>query len=166
MKPIQLAKEALETDDKNYVRLVQDAIDNVLKKEAKYDDKVRFEGKLAKVKPEGKAVIVGDLHGDIESLIHILKETKFIEKADKNEDFLLIFLGDYGDRGTFSAEVYYVVLKLKLMYPDKILLMRGNHEGPQDLPVILMICPHSLGQDLANLEAKRTGLRQKFLITF
>ena len=70
-------------------------------------------------------IAVGDLHGDIESLVHILREIDFIKKASENEDFLLVFLGDYGDRGTFSAEVYYVVLKLKLMYPDKILLMRA-----------------------------------------
>ena len=140
MKLEELTKEAIETDGRNYIMLIENIIEDVLKNETKYNDKIRFEGRMARVKPEGKAVIVGDLHGDIESLIHILKETKFIEKADKNENFLLIFLGDYGDRGTFSAEVYYVVLKLKLMYPDKILLMRGNHEGPPDLPVY----PHDL----------------------
>jgi len=140
MKLEQLTKEALETDSKRYISLVKDVISNVLNKEVEYNSKIRFEGRLAKVKPEGEAVIVGDLHGDIESLIHILKETNFIEKANKNENFLMIFLGDYGDRGMFSAEVYYIVLKLKLMFPDKILLMRGNHEGPRDLPVY----PHDL----------------------
>ncbi len=140
MKLEQLTKEALETDSKRYISLVKDVVNNILDKEVKYNGKIRFEGRLAEVKPEGEAVIVGDLHGDIESLIHILKKTNFIEKANKNENFLMIFLGDYGDRGMFSAEVYYMVLKLKLMFPDRILLMRGNHEGPRDLPVY----PHDL----------------------
>jgi protein phosphatase len=52
----------------------------------------------------------------------------------------LIFLGDYGDRGEFSAEVYYTVLKLKLQHPAQIVLMRGNHEGPEDL----LASPHDL----------------------
>ena len=141
MKLEQLTKEALEIDGKRYIALIKEAINDVLKKETEYlSDKMRLEGRLAIIKPEGEVIICGDLHGDIESLIYILKETKFIEKANKNEDFLIIFLGDYGDRGMFSAEVYYVVLKLKLMFPDKILLMRGNHEGPRDLPVY----PHDL----------------------
>ena len=95
---------------------------------------------MAKINPEGEASIVGDLHGDIESLIYILKDVKFLEKAEKDEDFLMIFLGDYGDRGQYSAEVYYVILKLKLMFPDKIVLMRGNHEGPEDL----LAYPHDM----------------------
>jgi protein phosphatase len=52
----------------------------------------------------------------------------------------MIFLGDYGDRGEYSAEVDYVVLKLKLMFPDRVILMRGNHEGPADL----LAYPHDL----------------------
>ena len=137
MKLERLAKEALEINGRKYKSLIEEAID-FLGKEADYGDKIKFYGKMAKVKPEGEIIAVGDLHGDIESLIHILKETQFLEKA--NENFLLVFLGDYGDRGTFSAEVFYITLKLKLMFPDKILLMRGNHEGPKDLPVY----PHDL----------------------
>jgi protein phosphatase len=49
-------------------------------------------------------------------------------------------LGDYGDRGEYSKEVYYSVLRLKLLFPEQIILMRGNHEGPEDL----MPSPHDL----------------------
>jgi protein phosphatase len=58
----------------------------------------------------------------------------------ENSDHLLIFLGDYGDRGPFSAEVHYIVLKLKLLFPKQVILMRGNHEGPVDLQAV----PHDL----------------------
>ena len=59
---------------------------------------------------------------------------------DQSDDAFVIFLGDYGDRGPYSAEVYYTVLKLKLLFPEQVVLMRGNHEGPDDL----MADPHDL----------------------
>jgi protein phosphatase len=49
-------------------------------------------------------------------------------------------MGDYGDRGIHPVEVYYIVLKLKLLFPKRVVLMRGNHEGPEDL----MPSPHDL----------------------
>ena len=92
-----------------------------------------IEGRLVSLAPLGEAAIVGDLHGDLVSLIKILENSRFLKKAQKGENFKLIFLGDYGDRGLASPEVYYVVLKLKQLFPDSVFLMRGNHEGPEDL---------------------------------
>jgi protein phosphatase len=74
---------------------------------------------------KGKLIVVGDLHGDLESLYSIIKKSNFGEK-----DFLL-FLGDYGDRGENSPEVYYSVLSLKIKSPERVFLLRGNHEAPQ-----------------------------------
>lgn len=71
-------------------------------------------------------IVVGDLHGDLESLEHILKQ-------DDNSKF--IFLGDYGDRGEQSIEVIYTVMKLKTLYPNKFILIRGNHEFPPNMSV-------------------------------
>ena len=92
-------------------------------------------GRLAQMEPSGRAIVISDLHGDLESLLHIMKDSQFIEDTANLDETILIFLGDYGDRGEYSVEVYYTVLKLKLLFPENVILMRGNHEGPEDLSV-------------------------------
>ena len=64
--------------------------------------------RLVKLEPLGEALVIGDLHGDLESLVVILQTSRFIEKMEKTEEATLIFLGDYGDRGDKSAEIYYI----------------------------------------------------------
>jgi len=96
--------------------------------------------RLVMLEPIGEALVVGDLHGDLDSLILILQKSRFIEKMEKDKDATLIFLGDYGDRGDKSIQIYYLILKLKLSYPGQVVLLRGNHEGPKNLEA----SPHDL----------------------
>jgi len=130
---------AMKTSPNEFLKLVENTI-QLLAKENGHVRSLRITGKLVRAPPTGKAIIVGDIHGDLESLIYILKNSQFMEKAGEGEDILLIFLGDYGDRGLHSPEVYYVVLKLKELFPERVVLMRGNHEGPDDL----LAYPHDL----------------------
>jgi protein phosphatase len=134
-----IVKESKAVQSDGFVKIVENAID-LLRGESGRLGNLNVSERLVKLEPLGEAMVVGDLHGDIESLITILKNSDFMQKMTKRKDAILIFLGDYGDRGAYSAEVYYTVLKLKLAFPEQTVLLRGNHEGPEDL----LASPHDL----------------------
>ena len=93
----------------------------------------RIRNALIELEIPENLVIVGDLHGDLKSLLLILREIKY-ENFLANANNKLIFLGDYVDKGTNSIEILQNILYLKCRYPDSVVLMRGNHEAPIEFP--------------------------------
>jgi diadenosine tetraphosphatase ApaH/serine/threonine PP2A family protein phosphatase len=69
----------------------------------------------------GKVGVVGDLHGDLHTLQALQKIADF--KSD-----LIVFLGDYADRGHHGVEVIRAVSTLREEHPDNVVLLKGNHE--------------------------------------
>jgi protein phosphatase len=138
-----IVKEAFESSCEEFQKLVEET-QSILSSEQGQIGNLQILGRLIKINPTGNALIIGDLHGDLESLIHILEESKILKRMQDASDQIGVFLGDYGDRGPLSPEVYYTVLKLKLHFPRQIVLMRGNHESPKDL----MASPHDLPRQL------------------
>jgi diadenosine tetraphosphatase ApaH/serine/threonine PP2A family protein phosphatase len=134
-----VVKESKAVQSGGFVKTVEKAI-GLLRGESGRIGNQTVTERLVKLEPLGEALVIGDLHGDLESLISILQSSGFTRKIASSKDATLIFLGDYGDRGEYSAEVYYTILKLKLAFPEQVVLLRGNHEGPDDL----MASPHDL----------------------
>ncbi|MCS7124459.1 MAG: serine/threonine protein phosphatase [Candidatus Bathyarchaeota archaeon] len=135
----QTVKEALSASCRDFCRLVEEAT-SLLQSENGRIGNLDVLGRLVKLEPVGEALVMSDLHGDLESLIDILEDSQFFQKMSQDPNAVAVFLGDYGDRGPYSAEVYHVVLRLKLQFPRQVVLLRGNHEGPEDL----MASPHDL----------------------
>jgi hypothetical protein len=101
--------------------------------------------------PDSKSpglIMIGDTHGDYTTTRSALYEFFFesIDNITPKEEKHVLFLGDYLDRppgdcenGSFVNIMY--VLALKMLYPDRVTLLRGNHESfelipcpPWDLP--------------------------------
>ena len=71
---------------------------------------------------EAPLQIVGDIHGQFLDLLRLF-EFKGLPPAAS-----YLFLGDYVDRGQSGLECMFLLMALKVKHPDRIHLLRGNHE--------------------------------------
>lgn len=66
--------------------------------------------------------IFGDIHGQYSDMLN------FFKKSGKPPETQMLFLGDYVDRGKNSIEVLMHLFCLKIMHPNSVWMLRGNHE--------------------------------------
>lgn len=104
------------------------------------------ESRLIRLPSEGKAVFVGDTHGDLDASQEVIR--RYLKKP-----YRIVFLGDYVDRGSYSQENIHYLLKLKIEHPEEIFLLTGNHEGF----MVKEFYPAHFWSDLFAEERKRYG---------
>ncbi len=66
--------------------------------------------------------VIGDIHGNLDTLLRLIEII-----GNKNPEHV-IFLGDIVDRGIEQLECLILILALKIRYPHKYYLLKGNHE--------------------------------------
>ncbi len=77
------------------------------------------------------AKVFGDIHGQYDDLMRFFElwgEPSENPGIGDIQSIDYLFLGDYVDRGCNSLETICLLMALKIKYPDRIHLLRGNHE--------------------------------------
>jgi serine/threonine-protein phosphatase 2A catalytic subunit len=78
------------------------------------------------VQPVSSPVSVcGDVHGQFHDLMELFRI------GGKLPDTNYLLMGDYVDRGYYSVESVSLLVTLKVRYPHRITILRGNHESRQ-----------------------------------
>lgn len=79
-------------------------------------------------------VICGDIHGQFDDLIKLFQISDGTTSADISSfefgcEQKYLFMGDYVDRGHYSLNTFLLLCCLKIKCPNKIFMLRGNHES-------------------------------------
>ena len=85
---------------------------------------IKKESSLLEV--EAPVCITGDFHGQFYDLLRLMQ---MVGGAPPNKKFIV--MGDFVDRGKQSLETICLLLAYKIRYPDKMFMIRGNHESAE-----------------------------------
>lgn len=75
---------------------------------------------------DSNLTIVGDVHGQYHDFAQIFQNSELAGYPSAKNQF--IFNGDMVDRGAMAVEIVVVLLVAKLLCPESVHILRGNHE--------------------------------------
>ena len=88
--------------------------------------------------------VCGDIHGQFHDLMELFKiggpnpDTNYLfmgeDQVPAKTNFrvlIRVYTGDYVDRGYYSVETVTLLVALKIRFPQRITILRGNHESRQ-----------------------------------
>mmetsp|Transcript_63469 Transcript_63469/g.137421 ORF Transcript_63469/g.137421 Transcript_63469/m.137421 type:complete len:515 (-) Transcript_63469:154-1698(-) len=79
------------------------------------------------VEARAPARVFGDIHGQLRDVLLLLHDFGFADDHSA-AGITYVFNGDWVDRGAHQLEVVVLLFALKVVYPQRIVLVRGNHE--------------------------------------
>ena len=103
------------------VKFLCEKVKNLLFKQAK--EIFQKESNVQAVR--APVTVCGDIHGQFHDLIELF------QIGGKPPETNYLFMGDYVDRGYYSVETVTLLVCLKVRYPTRIYMTRGNHETRQ-----------------------------------
>lgn len=125
-KPVELTSNSINQLDQWIERLSKCEIlseDDVSKLCKMAVDVLQFESNVQPVNVP--VTICGDVHGQFHDLMELFKI------GGPCPDTNYLFMGDYVDRGYYSVETVSFLVSMKVRYPHRITILRGNHESRQ-----------------------------------
>ena len=111
---------------------VDDIINRLLKEETPTIEDINFvcNESLPLLKAEPNVIrttspitVLGDVHGDYDDVLDIFRI------FGPPEEGKYCFIGDFVDRGEKSVHTIVLLLAYKIKFPERMILIRGNHEG-------------------------------------
>ena len=117
----------MEYSERELDAMIQKILNGALPTEIEIENVCRqgqkiFEKDQTLIYVKTPVTVVGDIHGQFQDLLEVFRICGGVPYSN------YLFLGDYGDRGYQSVECFMLLLLMKLRYPARITMLRGNHE--------------------------------------